>query len=134
MARRPERAHEWAYAWGHWQCLVCAAIAQDGSRRRFKAEECPGQARHLRELLDDPKGHNLLVAAVHGQTIVACAGCGGWAAVRARSTLNSQCTHSKGRARTYVLKRIEKGLHPDNRVKAKLDFVVKLSDCIAAAI
>ena len=119
-ARGPTRANTRAHCWMRvgelWQCAVCMATAlSDESAARRRSETCAGEAKRLRQVLADPKGHRLAVGDVDGGSCVLCVVCGAWCRLRPRLLLE-ECRGMAGReaAGAAALKRFKQGYLPSD--------------------
>jgi hypothetical protein len=115
-AKAPTRKHLWMAVGSMWQCASCMSTAlSDTSASRRRRERCPGKANRLRQVLADPKGHQLAVADVDGGPCVLCVACGAWCRQRPRK-LTEWCKGRAGReaAGGTALGRFKQGYLPSD--------------------
>jgi hypothetical protein len=113
--RTVERAHSWVCSGSKWHCRVClaATFSEDGVHRRSK-EECPDDAAAVRRVVDERRGHSLMVAGVDGGPCLFCATCGVWCTTKPRDLL-LPCGGRGGRTPDGLaaLVRLRNGFAPD---------------------
>ena len=92
-----------------------ATALSDESAARRRQETCPGEAKRLRQVLADPRGHRLAVGDVDGGPCVLCVACGAWCRLRPKLLLEA-CRGKAGReaAGTTALKRFKLGYLPSD--------------------
>jgi hypothetical protein len=115
VRRTIDRAHQWVCVGGRWQCRLClaATFSDDGRRRRSK-EDCPGDSAVIRRVVQERRGHLLMVADVDGGPCTFCAACGAWCTSKPRDLL-LPCVGRSARsaAGLAALTRLRKGYVPD---------------------
>jgi hypothetical protein len=113
--RTIERAHQWICVNGRWQCRFCLAttFSADGRQRRSR-EECLGDSVAVRMVVQERRGHLLMVADVDGGPCLFCAACGAWCTTKPRDLL-LPCGGSSARsaAGLAALTRLRRGYVPD---------------------
>jgi hypothetical protein len=71
--RIPQCGHVWVHNGERWQCRTClaAAFTQEAVEQR-RGEECPGSAVRIRSVVEERRGHVLMIADVDGGPCLFC--------------------------------------------------------------
>jgi hypothetical protein len=84
-----------------------------------RAQPCWGSNESFKNLVDDPKGHLLLVTAVEDDSLlVLCSRCGGCGSACLRSFITA-CSGSLNRGAAERMRAASRGVHPAPRSRAK---------------
>ena len=110
--RPPGPRHRWKWHGGLWVCDACPAFARTAAAAAARGEEeCRPGMHLLARLLEDRRGHELLVGEVESHPLVACSRCGAYAVRRAVGLL-AACPGRPTAAGLAALQRLEAGRRP----------------------
>lgn len=127
--------HQWGFAWGKWQCLVCSRFGKDPLSSANLHSSCPGINHTFRRMLANPQGHSLARFSSAGQAFLICLRCGGWSHCRAY-ILDHRCCRAPLPAGKTTLSRVRRGLYPhlDHRFdELRVEAIFPLMGYIAPA-
>ena len=133
-----EHQHRWSYAWGKWQCLVCARMCRHPLPLEARRSRCGGANKVLQGILANPQGHHLAGFTISGQTFLICLRCGAWSNMRAK-LLDVRCCKAPATAGKTALGLVRRGLYPhhderfaDLRIEAMFPLVSGVGNPISA--
>ena len=130
--------HHWCYAWGKWQCTVCARMCRHPLPPAARRSRCSGDNKVIQRILSNPQGHHLCGFTISGQTFLICLRCGAWSNMRAK-LLDVRCCKAPATSGKTALGMVRRGLYPHSdarfselRIEAMFPLVSGVGDPIRA--
>ena len=103
--------HCWRILRASWRCMTCLVGAAN-LQSRARAKPCRGAAPFWEELVQNARGHQLVLFSAGTVAVVGCSTCGANAEVKARFLLTPCPGHFPNENQRKWWKRMSSGFHP----------------------